>query len=56
MQKIRTNQNYQLLINKRESTGLNYFHGSKAFIEYSVGMNVIIKILKNTIETKNEKC
>ena len=25
---------YQLLINKKESTGLNYLNDSKAFIEY----------------------
>ena len=29
---------YQLLINKRESTGLKYFNDSKAFIEYSNSM------------------
>ena len=26
---------YQLLINKKKSTGLKYFNDSKAFIEYS---------------------
>ena len=26
---------YQLLINKRENTGLKYFNDSKAFVEYS---------------------
>ena len=30
---------YQLLINKRESTGLKYFNDSKAFIEYSNDMD-----------------
>ena len=30
---------YQLLMNKRESTGLKYFNDSKAFIEYSNDMN-----------------
>ena len=29
----------QLLINKRECTGLKYFNGSKAFIEYSNDMD-----------------
>ena len=29
---------YQLLINKRENTGLKYFHDSKPFIEYSNDM------------------
>ena len=28
---------YQCLINKRESTGLQHFNDSKAFIEYSYG-------------------
>ena len=32
---------YQLLINKRESTNLNYLNNSKAFIEYSNGMDDI---------------
>ena len=32
---------YQLLINKRESTGLKYFDDAKAFIEYSNGMGDI---------------
>ena len=34
---------YQLLINKRESTGLKYFNDSKAFIEYSNDMDDIYK-------------
>ena len=32
---------YQLLINKRESTNLKYLNNSKAFIEYSNGMDDI---------------
>ena len=32
---------YQLLINKRDSTGLKYLHDSKAFIEYSNDMDDI---------------
>ena len=32
---------YQLLINKRESTGLSYVNDSKAFIKYSNDMNAI---------------
>ena len=32
---------YQLLINKRESTGLKYLNDSKAFIEYSNDMGDI---------------
>ena len=34
---------YQLLINKRESTGLKYLNDSKAFIEYSNNMDDIYK-------------
>ena len=34
---------YQLLINKRESTGLKYLNDSKAFIEYSHNMHDIYK-------------
>ena len=34
---------YQFLINKRESTGLEYFDNSKAFIEYSNDMDDIYK-------------
>ena len=55
IRKIRTNQNHQLLINKRESTGLNYFHGSKAFIEYSIGMNVIYKNIEEYNRNKKRK-
>ena len=32
---------YQLLINKRENTGLKYFNNSKAFVEYSNDMDEI---------------
>ena len=34
---------YQFLINKRESTGLEYFNDLKAFIEYSTTVNDIYK-------------
>ena len=47
---------YQLLINKRENSWLKYFNDSKAFVEYSYDMDTIYKILKNTIQIKNEKC
>ena len=30
---------YKFLVNKQESTGLNHFNDSKAFIEYSNYMN-----------------
>ena len=46
---------YQSLINKKESRSLKYLNGSKAFIQYSNYMDDI-KILKNTIQIKNEKC
>ena len=42
--KDRYETKYQLLINKRESKGLNYFDDSKAFIEQS---NYIDHIYKN---------
>ena len=38
---------YQLLINKRESTGLNYLNNSKAFIEYSNNMGDIYKNIED---------
>ena len=38
---------YQLLINKRESTGLKYLNDSKAFIEYSNDMDDIYKNIEN---------
>ena len=34
---------YQLLINKRECTGLKYLNDSKAFVEYSNDMADIYK-------------
>ena len=46
---------YQLLVNKRESTGLEHLNDSKAFIEYLNDMNGIYKTLKNIIQTKTEK-
>ena len=36
---------YQFLFNKRESTGLKYFNGSKTAIEYSDDMDDIYKYL-----------
>ena len=38
---------YQLLINKRESKGLNYLNGPKAFIEYSNDMDDIYRNIEN---------
>ena len=45
----------QLIINKRESAELKYLKGSKAFIGYSNDMDNIFKILRNTIQIKNQK-
>ena len=45
MQKIDIKK-YQFLINKRESTGLQYFNDPKAFIEYSNDMQDIHKNIK----------
>ena len=50
MLKIHKKQN----VNNRESTYLKHLTDSKAFIEYSDNMDDI-KILKNTIQTKNEE-
>ena len=46
---------YQFLIKKRESIGLKYLNGSKAFVQYLNNMDDIIKVLKNTIQIKNQK-
>ena len=36
-----------MLINKRESTGIKYLNDSKAFIEYSNGMDVTYKNIED---------
>ena len=36
---------YQILIDKRESTGLNHFNDSKAFIEHSNDMQDVYKYI-----------
>ena len=41
-------EKYQFLIKKRESTGLNHFDHTKAFIEYSNDMQDVYK--------NNEEC
>ena len=46
---------YQLLINKKESTGLKYLNGSKAFIEFSNNMDEIYKNIQECIQIKNKK-
>ena len=45
---------YQLLINKRESTGLKHFSDFKAFIEYSNNVDDIFKNIKEG--NPNKKC
>ena len=44
-----------MLINKRESTGLNYLNNPKAFIEYSNDMGDIYKNIEEYNLNKNEK-
>ena len=46
---------YQFLIKKRESTGLKYFNGSKAFIEYSNDMDDIYKNIEEYNPNKKHK-
>ena len=46
---------YQFLINKRESTGLKYLNGSKAFIEYSNDKDVICKNIEEYNPIKKQK-
>ena len=46
---------YQILINKRECTGLNYFNDSKAFIKYSNKMDGIYKNIEEYNPNKKGK-
>ena len=46
---------YQLLINKRESTGLKYFNDSKAFIEYSNDMDDVYKNIEEYNPNKKRR-
>ena len=46
---------YQLLINKRESTGLKHFNDSKAFIEYSDDMHDVCKNIDHYNPDKENK-
>ena len=46
---------YQLLINKRKSTGLKYLNNSKAFIEYSNDMDDIYKNIEECNLNKKQK-
>ena len=46
---------YQHLINKREGLGINYFHDTKAFIEYSNDMHDVYKIIDEYNAYKENK-
>ena len=46
---------YQLLINKRKSTNLNYFNDSKSFIKYSNNMDDIYKNVEDYNLNKKRK-
>ena len=46
---------YQLLINKRETTGLKYFNDSEAFIEHSNDMDDIYKNVEDYNPNKKRK-
>ena len=45
---------YQLLINKRENTGLKHLNDSKAFLNTRMIWIIFMKILKSTTQIKNE--
>ena len=46
---------YQFLTNKRESTGLKHFNGSKVFLEYSNDMDDIYKSIEEYNPNKKRK-
>ena len=46
---------YQLLIEKRENTGLKYLNDSKAFLEYSNDMDDIYKNIEEYNPNKKQK-
>ena len=46
---------YKFFINKRESTGLKCFNGSKAFMEYSNDMNDSYKNIEENNQNENVK-
>ena len=46
---------YQLIINKRENTGLKHFNDSKAVIEYSNDMDDIQKNIEENNPNKKQK-
>ena len=48
-------ENYQFLINKRESTGLKHFNDPKAFIEYSNDMQNVYRNIDDYNVDKDRK-
>ena len=48
-------EKYQLLINKRESTGLKYLNDPKAFIEYWNDMDNVFKNIEEYNPNKKRK-
>ena len=46
---------YQLLIYKRESTGIKHLNDSKALLNTQIIWMIFIKILENTTQIQNEK-
>ena len=46
---------YQLLIKKREITGLKYLNDSKALLNAQMIWMIFIKTFKNTIQIRNGK-
>ena len=46
---------YQLLVNKRENTSVNYLNGSKALIKYSVDIDGIYKNIEEYNPSKKRK-
>ena len=46
---------YQLLINKRENTGLKYFNDSKAFLQYSNDMDDIYENIEEYNPNKKRR-
>ena len=46
---------YQLLVNKRESTGLMYLKIQNVLLNTQIIWMIFIKILKNTIQIRSKK-
>ena len=52
MQKTRTKDPYQVLINERENAGLDHLNDPNVFIEYTNDMQDVYKILKRAIQER----